>query len=346
MRLMMLAVLLPLAATANPVMTVLFSEVQVAPDSLERIELFPYSGIGGFPYSLAGSRLVTRAGSAVVNSGVVFENESSYVVLDRSNLTGTFSLGDTGDLVRFVLNGEPETLSLVYPANPYRDPGRSLVPPAGMSSAVYQWWEGTYPDLYDVYTWYLDSTPTFGARNDDNAGGVFGTVMDDDSVGLAGATVTLSGPNGAFRMTTWSGYPWPYGLGYYFQKPTGPGRFQMSVTHPGYLPWAMPESLVLSTNELRQIDVVLSPAGVEEQGEDVGALQAAWRGGRLVVNAPEPGRAEVSVFTSDGRLFWRRAAMLERGANALPAAPKPGAGVWFVSIRSPAAAVSRKVVVY
>ncbi|MEO0086389.1 MAG: hypothetical protein ABIK37_07150 [candidate division WOR-3 bacterium] len=350
MRWMMLlgSLLLPLVTAANPIMTVVFSEVQVAPDSLERLELHPYSWAHGFPYDLGGAQVITRAGTAVVNSGVVFENESSYVVLDRSNLTGTFSLGDTGDLVRFVLGHDLETLSVAYPGNPYRSHERSFVPPAGMSAAVYQWWEGVYPDLYDVYTWYLDSTPTFGAANDDNAGGVFGTVRDDDSVGLAGATVTLSGPNGAFQMTTWSGYPSPYGRGYYFQKPTGPGRFWMSVTLPDYLPWSLAESLELGANELRQIDVVLVPdtVGVEEQAARTQVLQVAWRKREIIVHAAEPARAAVGVFGSDGRLVWQNLVVLERGANALALVPKPPAGVYLVSVRSGAAAFGRKVVIF
>lgn len=348
MRWTMLAgsLLLPLLAAANPVLLQVMSELQVAPDSQERIELFPYSGVSSFPYPLGGTTIRTNAGTAVINQGVQFDNESSYVVIDRSNTTGVFSLDDEADSI--ALEGPWGTGWLRYPGNPWRSNTRSLVPPVGMSSAVYHWREGIYPDLYDVYTWYLDSTPTFGAMNDDNAGGVFGTVMDDDSVGLAGATVTISGPNGAFTATTWSGPPWPFPRGRYDQKPTGPGRFWMTVTLPHYSPWSAAESLELGTNELRQIDVVLVPdsVGVEEQAAETRGPQVVWRKREVVVHASEPARAVVSMFGGDGRQVWREVVMLERGANRLAVMPRPATGVYLVSVRSASATVSRKLVIF
>uniref|UniRef100_A0A7C4CB40 Carboxypeptidase regulatory-like domain-containing protein n=1 Tax=candidate division WOR-3 bacterium TaxID=2052148 RepID=A0A7C4CB40_UNCW3 len=340
------SLLLPLAAAANPVLLQVLSEFQTAPDSLERIELFPYSGISSFPYPLGGTQVITNAGTAVINPGVQFDNESSYVVINRTNTTGTFALGDIADSI--ALEGPTITGSLTYPGNPWRNHLRAFAPPAGMSSAIHKWREIVLPDTYYVFTWYLDSTPTFGARNDDNGGGVYGMVRDEDSTALAGATVTLAGPRGAFVATTSSGPPSPHPRGYYDQKPTGPGRFQMTVTLAHYRPWTMAESLELGVNELRQIDVVLAPdsVGIAERPEAAGFLQAGWREGRLVVFAPEPGPAVVNIFTGDGRRNRSERMLLRRGANPLAVVPTPAPGVYFVSVRSGAAAVRSKVVVY
>ena len=84
-------------AAANPIFESCFSEIQTAPDSLERVEVHDYSGYLPLPLDLYGWQLVTSAGVCTVQAHVLLEDSTSYAILDRTNLGPAFTLGDEHD---------------------------------------------------------------------------------------------------------------------------------------------------------------------------------------------------------------------------------------------------------
>ncbi len=67
---------------ANPVAEYFLSEIQVAPDSLERIEVHMYTRERPFPVDLSGWRVTTRTCTAYVDSGVMLLDASGRRVID------------------------------------------------------------------------------------------------------------------------------------------------------------------------------------------------------------------------------------------------------------------------
>jgi len=117
---------------ANPILErVYLSEFQTSPDSLERIELVPVLDPSRYPFEIGGAQIVTNAGTATIDSGVCFETPYSLVVVDSTNTTGTFSLGDDSDDIRLYVPCDNDTLSFSvrYPANPHWNREGSWVPP-------------------------------------------------------------------------------------------------------------------------------------------------------------------------------------------------------------------------
>ncbi|MBM3323410.1 lamin tail domain-containing protein, partial [candidate division WOR-3 bacterium] len=118
---------------ANPVAEYFLSEIQVAPDSLERIEVHMYTRERPFPVDLSGWQVVTSSCTATVNDGIVLEDSNSYVVLSRENLTGPFSLpDDSGEIELWSPGGGPMD---------WYEYGRyNWAPPAGMSATTHSYW--------------------------------------------------------------------------------------------------------------------------------------------------------------------------------------------------------------
>jgi len=156
------------------------SEYQTAPDSLERIELhyFPPAPIYENVY---GWRIVTSAGTSWVSDSVWLDS-SSYVVIDSSNTSGIFSLGDEEDYIS-ILDWQP----LLPEGISY--PDESPAPPEGASVALFfMWCEDEYGARFD---YYIDSVPTFGGENLHYPGcAASGYVRSgEDSLPIAGATL-------------------------------------------------------------------------------------------------------------------------------------------------------------
>ncbi|MCX6843476.1 MAG: T9SS type A sorting domain-containing protein [candidate division WOR-3 bacterium] len=322
-------IMLVAIAVANPVMTVVFSEIQTAPDSLERIELHMYSGLHG--YDLSGAQLITRAGTAVIDSGLAIGYDSTYVVIDRSNTTGVFSLGDDSDYVRLCIPGSYETLSVRYPANPFRAHDASWAPPFGASASILQWWEWQNGEWFDYYTWYVDETPTFGAANDDASGGICGYIRDDRGLPINGATVSISAAQGSVQMASRGVWFWPDG--YFEQKPTGPGTFTVTAECPDHLPGAYPDPIVLTPNELREITITLDRVGMTEEAADKASCVGLHQHGQtLVVTADRPGTAFVTVYDNLGRVRMSEKVTLVSGSSEVPLSGLQS-GVYFAEAR-------------
>ncbi len=334
------------ALPANPDPPVILSEIETAPDSCERLELHQYTGFSpGARIDLSGAPLVTNAGVAVIDSGVVLPADS-YVVIDSTNTTGVFSLGDDSDYIRLCVPGGYDTFRLRYPDNPHWTYERSWVPPPRMSAALHTWtvWDQYFIE-WRFYTWYVDTTPTFGASNDDNGGGIRGLVLDPDSQPIAGATVQIASANGTATMQTESGTQL-YQRGYFEERPTGPGKFVLTAEYPGYQPYTYPETINLAPNELQEIIIYLQrPGAVEERVKSATVFELRQRGRTLVLDADRPGTALVSVYDDLGRVRMSEKVTLISGSNDL-ALPSVGRGVYFANCRFGERTLNTKFVFY
>jgi hypothetical protein len=239
-------------AVANPVVEYFFSEIQVAPDSLERIELHMYTPERAYPVDLSGWSLTTSAGVAIIDSGTVLQDSDDFIIISRDNVSGPFALGDDSDNV---LLEEGSSLRDNYSYGRY-----GWTPSAGMSVAIYTHWEGVWPDEYLVGDWYLDSTPTFDAPNDDHNGGIAGRVLDRYGQPLEHCWVRLQNAHGNGGVTCDS-------TGRYVMSPLGPGTYEVSAhSDSTYLPAYYPEPCPIGVNGwLDSINMTMYPAGVAEE---------------------------------------------------------------------------------
>jgi len=299
-------------AAANPILASFFSEIQVAPDSLERIEVNPR--VFGLPYDLSGCTLVTNAGRAVIASGTIIYSDTQYLVLDRHNLTGPFHLGDSSDAIWLRGAHGGDVWDLLYPSY-YGGATSCVTPPAGMSSALVWTSDSTL-------AWYTDPTPTLGAPNDDSAGGIYGRVFDQDSHPLNRAYVSLAGRFGGTSLPTeWDGS--------YSFHPTGLGTFLVSARWAGFT-GAYPESVHVEPNETRAgIDIYITTSAVPERPR-ASPARINWRKGGLNVTVSQPARADLRLFDALGRRRWVCHTRLERGANHLWSMPAMPGGIYII----------------
>ena len=325
--------LLGVAAWANPVVPTLINEIQVAPDSLERIELNTRYWPGGFA-DFSGWQIITNAGTGIVDSGVIATDTGDYVVLDRHNVTGTFSLGDTGDMI--ILRGAPyESVAVTYPS-PFCDLAQCWCPGAGMSVARLAY-TVTWPMPDIIYNWYFDATPSFGAQNDDTLGGIFGTVRDQNSQPVCSADVRISGPGGSNDFGT-------DGAGRYHAHPTGCGVFWVMANKNGQT-GAYPDSIHVAQNEFRDsVNITVPYSGAAEPPKV--SLKFDWRGNWLRVSAPEPALADLSVVNVSGRVCGRLHEMLAAGETELHPLGALPAGVYLVQGAIGKEKVNRKATVF
>ncbi len=319
---------------ANPTMEYFLSEIQVAPDSLERVEVHMYSRERQYPIDLSGCQIITHAGVATIDSGAVLHDSTDFVVISHENTTGTFSLGDSADTVTLAGLGGGDIDAYEY--------GRyGWAPPAGMSATVYAHWEGVWPDDYVVCQWYLDSTPTFGAPNDDRYGGVAGRVLDRFNRPLHWCMVWFSNRNGNARTNTDS-------TGHYVMSPLGPGAYQVSARSDStYLPTYFPDSVSIGVNGWRDsINMTMYPVGIAEGSPVAGRPTFLRQRGRtLVLTADRPGTALVRVWDNLGRVRVSEQVALGPGSNELPL-PGLQSGVYFVSCRLSERTSTAKLVLY
>jgi hypothetical protein len=264
------------------------------------------------------------------------------VVIDRSNTTGVFSLGDDSDYIRLSLRDNSD-FYLRYPDNPLRNRSGSWAPPPGTSASIFQWWEWEWGIWWDEYTWYVDGTPTFGAPNDDTLGGITGYVYGDDST-INGATVRIAAAHGVAEARTGRIWPWP--SGYFALSPTGPGEFVLTVEDTAYLPYTYPETIGLPPNGGREINIYLQrPGAVDERTGSAAVVDLHQRGRTLALNTDRPGTALVSVYDNLGRVRMSEKVALVAGKNDL-ALPSLQSGVYFANCRLGERTLKTKFVLY
>jgi hypothetical protein len=320
-------------AAANPVVEYFFSEIQVAPDSLERIELHMYSDARPYPVDLSGWSLTTNAGIATIDSGIALRDSNDFVIISRDNVSGPFALGDDSDNVRLE-EGAGLRDNYSY--------GRcGWTPPADVSVAIYTHWEGVWPDEYLVGDWYLDSTPTFGAPNDDRYGGIAGRVLDRFGHPLEHCGVWFESSRG-------TGYATCDSTGRYVMSPLGPGTFRVSAhSDSTYLPTYYPESVSIGVNGwCDSINITMYPAGTAEEPRGMTRQGLVHQRGRsLVLTSDRPGTALVSVYDNLGRVRMTEKVVLVSDSNEL-ALPSLSSGVYFANCRFGERTLKTKLVLY
>jgi len=332
-RVVVFLTMLVAVSTANPTMEYFLSEIQVAPDSLERVEVHMYSRERQYPIDLSGCQIVTRAGVATIDSGIALHDSTDFVVISHENTTGIFSLGDSADSI--------ELAGLGYDIDVYVYGGSGWAPPAGMSATVYAHWEGIWPDEYVVCQWYLDSTPTFGAPNDDRYGGIAGRVLDRFGRPLRWCLAW-------FRNATGSAYACCDTTGRYIMSPLGPGTYQVSAQSDStYLPAYYSDSVSIGVNGWRDsVNITMYPVGVSEGQR--GATRQDFlrqRGRSLVLTADRLGTALVTVYDNLGRVRVSEKVTLVSGGNQLTL-PHLSSGVYFASCRFGERTLKTKLVLY
>ena len=310
------------------------SEIQVAPDSLERAEVHQYSRDRQYPVDLSGWQIVPNAGVATIDSGVVLQDTNDFVIISRENTTGTFSLGDSADAV--ALDGPGGDVS------PYAyGGGDGWAPPAGTSVTVYAYWTGMWPDEYLVCEWYLDSTPTFGAPNDDGGGAISGRILDRFGEPLRWCSVS-------FHNAWGSAYAGCDSTGAYVMSPLGPGTYQVCAhSNSTYLPAYYPESVSIGVNKRQDsVNMTMYSVGLAEGRPNAEqATSLHQRGRSLVLDADRPGTALVTVYDNLGRVRVSEKVVLVEGRNEL-ALPSLQSGVYFANCRFGERTLNTKFVSY
>ncbi|MEO0211463.1 MAG: hypothetical protein ABIN66_06370 [candidate division WOR-3 bacterium] len=225
------------------------NEFAVAPDSLERIELYnPTSrqiDLSGYSLWIWGHDFDT---TLYVQEGVVIP-PGGLVVLDESNLTGHPYLNDSAGGIHLT---PPDTNVYTYfvvyysPDWAYCHIPSSYPPPEGQSAcAVFgesDWFISSY---------YLDTTPSFGQANDDlgknTISGFVRNGVTGEPIGGAEVHVHLlyspcfSEQLDYYDTTDLDGT-------YYIELPMGRNRLEVRVNATGYYQYFHPETLLLPYN--------------------------------------------------------------------------------------------------
>lgn len=185
--------------SANPILVEVINEFQVAPYDSERVELRYLQSealdtVFTEIFDLYNTEVMTPAGMAYVDTNM-FLSGMGQTVIDRSVLTGIFGLPDDTGFARvsFVVGFID---SIFYPRQ--ETVGGATTPPSQYSAAKFHCYacDTVYEEyFYLVCDWYLDSTPTFGASNDDYPGcRISGYVFGDNNQPLSSARVTVTMP--------------------------------------------------------------------------------------------------------------------------------------------------------
>lgn len=326
MRFTVLVLALAGAAVANPIFVLCFSEVQTAPDSLERVELHDYNGYLGLPVDLFGWQLRTDAGVCTVQTHEYLTDSTSYVVLDRANLGPNFTLGDERDSL---ILRDPSGGYVTEVGYPDAVMDQCLAPPPGASTAMYFRWAYQPPYWFEVYSWYVDATPTFGAPNDDTVGGVRGRVVDDRGLPVIGAYLTAAGPTGQL-------HGWADSSGCYQLHPTGPGTYELGAYYAGHNRGFYSESVAVGTNEWRDsIDIVITRTGISGGPAATPPGGISLRGRSLALG---PGAMTITDVAG------RRLLAGSGGRSYDLAALRPG--IYFVRLHHGASTLARKLTLY
>jgi len=316
---------------ANPILEYFLSEIQVAPDSLERIEIHMYSHERSYPVDLSGWTVTTNGGSATIDSGIVLQGPTDFAVITHENVSGTFTLGDSSDDIWL------EGASLAEDRYLYGG-GQNWTPPYGMSVAAFITTGMAGPEEYLPRVWYIDSTPTFGWPNDDFGGRISGRVLDRFGRPLEYCDVLFEAAQGTGNTSCDS-------TGRYVMSPLGPGTYRVSAhSDSTYLPIYYPESVSIGVNGLRDsVNMTMYPVGVSEHRETVPFAVLHQRGRTLVLNADRAGIGVVTVYDNLGRVRMSEKVALVEGKNEL-AMPSLSSGVYFATAHKGTSRSTVKVV--
>ena len=254
--------------SANPIWVRVINEFQVSPDYQEKLELrllysesFDTLQCYDDSVSLLDMIVETPAGSAYVDTNIMFHfNEPT--VLDRSMMSGYFDMPDYGATVWLY--------HYFWYLDSIKYPGQQPNPPAYWSASRFYCfgYDSTwYPPWFFIDDWYLDSTPTFGAPNDDYPGCVVaGHVYDHLGQPLEACIVTarsrwyeIYGPPYLFKCcTTYTDSSGTYGFTHLL-----PWYYTIDAAADGYLPDTLSIGPLYALEPMNDLDFYLD-LGVKE----------------------------------------------------------------------------------
>ncbi len=236
---------------ANPIIVTYINEVQANPPSLQRIELHEIPEESSTTLNLSGYQIKTRAGVAIINSGVVLP-AGGYVTIDATNTSGVFQINPICDTIIFRYNANSILDQVSWPYQPagWR---RAPAPSLNGSIALYRlnWlWE-------NIMNWYIDSTPTLGSINDDWSS-ISGTVTHNQGIPAINHIVYASGRTGTSCGITNS-------LGQYTIQGLGADKYQISIYYNHNLVSTYSDSVDLGYNQhLTNINIIIPTGDIHE----------------------------------------------------------------------------------
>lgn len=229
---------------ANPIIVTYINEVQANPPSLQRIELHEIPEESSTTLNLSGYQIKTRAGVAIINSGVILP-AGGYVTIDATNTSGVFQINPLCDTIIFRYNANSILDQVSWPYHP-AGWQKAPAPPLNGSIAMYRLnslWE-------NIMNWYIDSTPTFGSVNDDWSS-ISGTVTQSQGIPAINHIVYASGRTGASCGIT-------NALGQYTIQGLGADKYQISIYYNHYLVATHQDSIELGYNQhLTNINIII-----------------------------------------------------------------------------------------
>jgi len=331
------ACLLTVAAfcAANPIVQTYLSEVGV--DSARQFVELHYAPDTGGWIDLTGWQLATSTSVCTLEWEL---GPDEYLVVDSAGLNqgvighGRLQLNPLADSLILIDDTGGVSDWVVYPNLPTDHGSGPPPPPQGSIS----FWNYRDFDSQSM-NWYVDSTPTPGLAGDDYSG-IYGSVSGSGGIVFQYAGVGASGEYGSS------------GQGLYEQSSYclgGLGAGSYCVRAYGYYQghgyfYTYPEMVTVGYNHFAGINIVIPMTGVADRPAPANGLSILARGRTLVVRADERQAATVEVNDGLGR-NCRLSADLSPGTNELSLRSLP-AGVYFVTCRTEATNLSRKVVLY
>ncbi len=255
----LVSALVPLAF-ANPVMVTVVNEFGFDDQGLGWVELHaePFSD----SWDLTGWLVETSTSVCTLDCQLPYDG---FLIVDSASLAtggygrGSFRLNPAGDRIRIQPDSSHSwfTDSVVFPVIP---PGRSRapMPPAQGSAALLN-----VAGAEQLITWYIDSTPTPEADNDDYSS-VTGKVFWAPGRGFYQVGVVVRGPLGwSYSAVMASGQS-------YLAEGLSAGRYAVTAHgQPGNVVISYPESVDVGYSDtLAGINLDFDPHGVEETMND------------------------------------------------------------------------------
>ena len=295
----------PCVVLGNPIFYEIINEFQVSgstPDCIEfRFLASPaidtvYTGM----LPLLNTLIITPAGTSFIDTNI-YLNGAECLAINGSFLNGPFWLPYDVGYAKVYCDSVSVEDSLYYPGHATMYPQHAPTPPADCSAAKYfafvydslSWYHPWYWLLRD---WYVDSTPTFGAPNDDYPGCIVsGHVYDVNLQPLAGAHVTatidewfgiIHNPQGHYKCrTTYTATD-----GSFLFDSLLPYNYYIDVSADSYLPDTQYTDILCCTDPLNNLVFNLA-VGIGEHWTNISF------GGLSVF--PNPFRRTINVVTDD-----------------------------------------------